>query len=82
LGGKDSSTIDKWQIHKTQVRSVYNGAGWQAVASPTTNDLESVVMVSTSKGWAVGLGGTILHYGNGTWRAVVSPTTNDSALQR
>ncbi|PZS00440.1 MAG: hypothetical protein DLM69_06410 [Candidatus Chloroheliales bacterium] len=42
-------------------------------ASPTTSDLTRVYMVSTSEGWAVGDGGTILHYSNGNWTTVNSP---------
>jgi photosystem II stability/assembly factor-like uncharacterized protein len=37
-------------------------------------DLFSVYMISAIEGWAVGGGGTILHYSGGTWTKVSSPT--------
>lgn len=52
-----------------------SGGSWQAVASPTTASLLSVSMVSANEGWAVGGGGTILHYSNGSWQIAPSPTS-------
>lgn len=40
---------------------------WTQVISPTTRDLYATKMVSDTEGWAVGQGGTILHYMNGGW---------------
>jgi hypothetical protein len=40
---------------------------WSQVVSPTNNDLYAVKMVNDNEAWAVGKGGTILHYINGNW---------------
>lgn len=40
---------------------------WTQIISPTTNDLYATKMVSDTEAWAVGKGGTILHYLNGYW---------------
>lgn len=40
---------------------------WSQVISPTTNDLFAAKMVNDNEAWAVGKGGTILHYINGNW---------------
>ena len=44
------------------------------MAGPTGNNLRSVAMVSAGEGWAVGDGGTILHYTGGSWQSAASPT--------
>jgi hypothetical protein len=56
-----------------------NAAGsWETVTGPTTGILNSVFMVSSSEGWAVGDGGVILHYTGGSWSLYAgSPTTED-----
>lgn len=55
-----------------------NAAGsWQIVTSPTTKELYSLFMISSSEGWAVGLNGVILHYSGGSWSLYTSPTTNN-----
>lgn len=41
----------------------------------TSDDLESISMVSENIGWIVGEHGTILRYGGGSWNVVESPTT-------
>jgi TIR domain-containing protein len=38
---------------------------WHTMKSPTTEVISAVAMVSASEGWAVGLGGTVLHYTTG-----------------
>lgn len=40
---------------------------WAQIISPTTRDLYSVKMASDNEAWAVGQGGTILHFLNGNW---------------
>lgn len=40
---------------------------WAQIISPTTRDLYATKMVSDNEAWAVGQGGTILHYMNGAW---------------
>ncbi|MGA2789764.1 MAG: hypothetical protein ABSF00_03230 [Candidatus Bathyarchaeia archaeon] len=51
------------------------GGGWNLVyTDPTLNSvLDSVFMVSSTEGWAVGRDGTILHYFGGTWTPFPSP---------
>ena len=48
---------------------------WTRVESPTGATLHAVTFVSADEGWAVGEGGTILHYTGGRWRVEDSPTT-------
>ncbi len=40
---------------------------WEVVASPTSNMLLCIALISASEGWAVGARGTILHYRGGQW---------------
>lgn len=40
---------------------------WQQVPAPTANDLFGVKIVSQQEAWAVGSGGTVLHWINGFW---------------
>ncbi|MEK7433364.1 MAG: Ig-like domain-containing protein [Cyanobacteriota bacterium] len=40
---------------------------WSQVISPTSKDLYATKLVNDNEGWAVGQGGTILHYINGGW---------------
>lgn len=60
----------------------YNGV-WEdqahipAPANSSYFMLSSVAMVSSSKGWIVGMNGTILRYQAGAWTQVASPTTKD-----
>ena len=42
--------------------------------SPTTYELKTVTMVSSTDGWAVGDGGTILHWNGSAWASVASGT--------
>jgi photosystem II stability/assembly factor-like uncharacterized protein len=54
-------------------KSSTTGSGqWLAVSSPTDQALLDINMLNANEGWAVGTGGTILHYKNGTW-SVVNP---------
>jgi hypothetical protein len=48
---------------------------WGLVSSPVTDDLKSIAMTSASNGWAVGNGGTILHWNGNLWSKANSPTT-------
>lgn len=45
----------------------YNGSTWTAVASPTSNTLFGVYVVSASEAWAVGASGDILKWNGSTW---------------
>lgn len=45
--------------------AVYN---WQQVPSPTDNDLFGIKLVSDQEAWAVGSGGTVLHWINQFWQ--------------
>jgi len=40
---------------------------WYQVSVPTQQDLNAVKLVSNTEAWAVGVGGTLLHYFNGDW---------------
>lgn len=44
---------------------------------PTTNNLNGLVLLSPSNGWAVGSGGTIIHFDGVAWRLVPSGTASD-----
>lgn len=55
-------------------------ASWQTVASPTSENLESVFMVSSSEGWAIGWDSVILHYSAGSWSVASSPTPSQPPL--
>lgn len=57
--------------------SASSQSSWQMVSSPTTNNLNSVFMLTLSNGWAVGEHGTILHYDGSSWSTVTSPTGNN-----
>lgn len=45
------------------------------MASPTSNNLNGLVMLSANNGWAVGDAGTILHYDGSSWSQIPSGTT-------
>jgi hypothetical protein len=47
------------------------------MTSGTTNDLIGIWGSSTSDVFAVGEGGSILHYNGSTWSTMTSGTTND-----
>ncbi len=53
----------------------YNGSTWAAMTSPTTQNLNGVVVVSASEAWAVGDGGVILRWNGSTWSSFSSPVT-------
>jgi peptide/nickel transport system substrate-binding protein len=52
-------------------------SSWRQVSSPTSVKLHAIDMVSASDVWAVGAGGTILHYDGSAWTTTSSPTTSD-----
>jgi hypothetical protein len=61
-----------------------DSTGWiqerQSQPSSTDTDQGGITMVSSSEGWAVGAGGTILHYIGGSWSQVPSNAgSNDLA---
>lgn len=49
---------------------------WERFPSPTANNLYGLTIVSPTNGWAVGDGGTILHWDGTSWQLVSSPTAN------
>lgn len=56
---------------------------WQQFQSPTKANLNGVKLVSDTEAWAVGAGGTILHYLNGQWYDVTQqafPQTQGATL--
>lgn len=50
---------------------------WKQVASDVSSDLNSISMLSSDAGFAVGTSGTILQWDGSKWVSVVSPTTLD-----
>jgi hypothetical protein len=49
---------------------------WTEVSSPVTATLNSIAMVSSSNGWAVGENGTLLHFDGNAWQTYsLSATT-------
>jgi len=52
----------------------YNGSNWTQDSSPTSQNLTSVFVTSTSEAWAVGAAGTILKWNGSSWSTVSSPT--------
>jgi hypothetical protein len=46
---------------------------WVQVASPTTEGLRAIDMLSATSGWAGGAGPTLLRYTGGSWTEVASP---------
>lgn len=56
---------------------------WQQMASPTQANLYGVKLVSDAEAWAVGAGGTILHFIQGNWydlTQTLHPITNGANL--
>ncbi len=55
----------------------YDGTSWSAMASPTTDNLNSIWGSSSTHAIAVGDNGTILHYDGLNWLEAQSNTTNN-----
>lgn len=68
------SSLDGWAVGNKGLIEHWNGESWQSVESPTTLDLQKVVMLSPTSGWAVGNGG-ILRYRDGEWTVAESLST-------
>lgn len=60
---------DPYDTHASVILHARDGV-WTQVKSPTQQPLTSVAMLSANEGWAVGAGGTILHYIGGAWSVV------------
>jgi photosystem II stability/assembly factor-like uncharacterized protein len=59
----------------------YHNGKWQETQIASITHLQSVFMLSTTDGWAVGDAGTILHYTNHLWIQVKNaPPTPDALL--
>jgi len=78
------ATNDEWMVGDavSGVASIahWNGVAWSALAPPNVPvgvSLNSVFMVSSSDGWAVGAGGAIIHWNGSSWNSVASPAAND-----
>lgn len=52
-----------------------SGTTWTATASPVTNNLLDVQILSLSQAWAVGTSGRILRWNGTTWSVFSSPTS-------
>src|SRR3990172_9007873 len=56
----------------------YLGSMTQVHASPaTTSNLNALVILNPNNGWAVGNGGTVLHFDGSFWSVIASGTTSD-----
>lgn len=73
---------DQWIVGDVAAPNLYasiarwNGVAWTAFAAPNvpiTLDLNSVYMLSSSDGWAVGDGGAIIRWNGSSWNSVASP---------
>ncbi|HEX9679253.1 MAG TPA: hypothetical protein VGA08_01420, partial [Candidatus Saccharimonadales bacterium] len=53
----------------------FDGVSWNVVSSPTANNLNEVMMSSSSLGWAVGAGGVIIKWNGTAWSLDSSPTS-------
>jgi alpha-tubulin suppressor-like RCC1 family protein len=49
---------------------------WGTVSSPTGNELSSVWVANASDAWAVGSGGTAVHFNGTSWSGVLTGTTD------
>jgi hypothetical protein len=59
-----------WAVGDNGTIIQYNGSSWSNVTSPTSGQLNSIVMVNSSSGWAVGgtsNTGIILNMNGSTW---------------
>ena len=54
-----------WAVGSRGLILHYNGERWNALPSPTTENLTGIHMLSATDGWIVGEKGTILRYGPG-----------------
>ncbi|MEO7426689.1 MAG: YCF48-related protein [Fibrobacteria bacterium] len=62
----------------TIIRTTNGGGNWAATPSGTTQNLYSVNFPAAANGWAVGIGGTVVHTTTGTsWFTVPSGTTQN-----
>jgi len=71
------AAADGWIVGDNGTILRWDGANWNAVASPTTNDLFDVHCVNASACRAVGENGTIIHWNGANWSIVASNTTRD-----
>jgi len=51
----------------------YTAGRWKQAASPSTDPIRDIQMLSPDSGWAVGNRGAILRYQNGVWALAVPP---------
>ena len=47
------------------------------IATPNTGPLRAVAALSESNAWAIGDGGSILHFDGSAWQTVASPTNEN-----
>jgi hypothetical protein len=73
-GGGDATKPDNALILR------YRDGTWEEQARfpglvDTFTSFNGIAMVSASDGWAVGIGGLIVHYSSGVWTSLASPTS-------
>jgi predicted membrane protein len=82
-------STDGWAVGSAATKIRWNGTSWNFVDDPITyleefpngnvvemtlnKPLESVDMISSTDGWAVGWRGTIIHWNGTSWNLVDSP---------
>jgi len=84
------SSGDQWMVGDVAAPNIYasiarwNGVSWAAFAAPNvpvTADLNSIYMLSSSDGWAVGDGGTIIRWNGSNWNSVGSPVASPNDIR-
>ncbi|MBI4547552.1 MAG: VCBS repeat-containing protein, partial [Ignavibacteriae bacterium] len=53
---------DIWALRGVNDIVRFNGGKWTSISIPAVSDLQSIAMISSEEGWAVGANGIILHY--------------------
>ncbi len=77
---EDSSLSGGWAVGGGGTVLQYTAGQWQAMSAPKI-DLNSVAMIASNVGWAVGSGGcsgNLLHYQDGTWSVVENPAPQET----
>lgn len=77
LGISGSSDTDIIGVGKRGTIYRYDGSAWNAMSSPTNEDLDDVEVVNANLAFAVGRKGTVLRLVSGNWVSQTVPTGED-----
>jgi hypothetical protein len=69
--------LNGWAVGAGGLILKFGGGEWKAEASPTTQTLRRVRVISANSAWAAGDGGTVLRYDGSSWKEVDFPPTVD-----